>query len=421
MGLIRAAIGSFSGVMADQWKEFIYCDALPPNILVAKGMNRLNGRSVNYKGDPNVISNGSVIAVADGQCMIIVDQGAIVEFCAIPGEFVYDTSSEPSMFFGGLGAGLINSFKQVGRRIGFGGGTGKDQRVYYINTKEISGNKYGTPSPIPFRIYDGNIGLDIDISLRCNGEYSYKIVDPLLFYRNVCSNVSESYDRTQIESMLRTELLTALQPAFAAFSPKGIRPSALPGLTMEIADELNEILSSKWAELRGIKIVSFGMNSVTIPPEDEKLIKDLQRTAVMRDPGMAAATLTSSQADAMRTAAGNSGGVMAGFMGMNIAQMQGGMNANQLYGMHQQNIQQQAQNNANQSGWKCSCGTQNTGKFCMECGNPPVQGNVWTCSCGVKNTGKFCMECGKQPAGDWTCSCGAKNLGKFCMECGKPR
>ncbi len=438
MGLIKAFGGALGGTLADQWKEYFYCDSLADNVLVAKGQKRTSRRSSNTKGEDNIISAGSGIAVNEGQCMVIVCQGEVVEFCAEPGEFTYEKTAEPSLFTGNLGKSILGTFATIGRRFTYGGDTGKDQRVYYFNTKEIPGNKYGTASPVPFRVVDRNIGLDVDISIRCNGEFSYKIVDPLLFYKNVSGNVTDLYTRDRIDSMLKTELLTALQPAFAKISEQGIRYSALPGHTVEIADALNEVLSKKWGELRGIKVCSFGVNSVTASKEDEDMIKQYQKSAVMRDPGMAAAILTGAQAQAMQDAAKNQGqgGAFMAFAGMNMAQNQGGMNANQLYQMQAQQqaaaaeAAKQAQEKkpaAPAGSWTCKCGAVNTGKFCAECGSPKPD-DSWTCTkCGAQNKGKFCSECGaKRPAGakvyrcdkcGWTPEDPAPPP-KFCPECG---
>lgn len=423
MGLIKAMFGAAGGTLADQWKEYFYCESLDEDVLVAKGEKRISGRSSNRKGEDNIITNGSHIAVADGQCMMIVEDGKVLDICAEPGAYTYDMGSSPSVFGGILEEGLKGIAKEIWNRFEFGGGTGKDQRIYYVNIKEIPGNKYGTPNPVPFRVVDQNIGLDVDISIRCNGVYSYSIVNPMLFYANVCGNVETVYTRDRIDAMLKSELLTALQPAFAKISDMGIRYSALPGHTMEIADALNEVLSKKWTELRGIQVFSFGVNSVTASKEDEDMIKQLQKTAVMRNPNMAAANLANAQADAMRMAASNAGGAMTGFMGMGMAQQAGGANLQNLYAMGQQQAAQPAQAQSQKGNtWNCSCGAEgNTGKFCAECGKPkPAE--EWTCECGTVNTGKFCAECGKpKPAGEWTCGCGTVNTGKFCSECGKPR
>ncbi|MBQ3651835.1 MAG: SPFH domain-containing protein, partial [Clostridia bacterium] len=262
MGLIQAVGATLTTVLADQWREYFYCDSLPENVLMRRGVKRTNGKSSNTRGSDNIISNGSIIAVNDGQCMMIVDQGGIVEFTAQPGEFVWDKSTEPSIFYGSLGENLKKTWEVLKKRFTFGGDTAKDQRVYYFNIKEIVGNKYGTANPVGFRVYYPNINLDTEIGIRCFGEYSYKLTDPMLFYKNVAANVSGDYTRDRIDSQLKSEFLTALQPAFAKISDMGIRYSALPGHTMELADSMNTVLSPKWAELRGISIVSVGVSSV---------------------------------------------------------------------------------------------------------------------------------------------------------------
>ena len=439
MGLIRAAIGAAGGVLADQWKDYFYCEALPADVLVTKGEKRASGRSSNTKGSANIITNGSIIAVADGQCMIIVEQGKVVDICAESGEYTYDQSTEPSIFNGNLSATVPEVLKNIGKRFTFGGEPPKDQRIYYFNTKELIGNKYGTPSPVPFRVVDQNIGLDIDISIRCFGEYSSRVVNPILFYTNVSGNVETAYTREQIDGQLKSELMTALQPAFAKISAMGIRYSMLPGHTAEMAEALNEVLSQKWGELRGIEIVSFGVSSVKASDEDEAMIKELQRNATLRNPTMAAAHLVGAQANAMQSAAANEGsGPAMAFMGMNMAANAGGMNAQNLFEMGAQQQQQaavgqqvqpqQADAPAAAAGWTCACGhAGNTGKFCMECGTAQPQSDSWTCSCGAANTGKFCSECGKaRPSAParYKCSkCGwepedATKPPKFCPECG---
>ena len=447
MGLIKAGMGAIGGVLGDQWKEFIYCESMKPDVLVSKGQKRLSsrGRSSNTSAEDNIISNGSTIAVNDGQCMIIVESGKVVDICAEPGEYVYDMSTEPSLFAEGLNMDSIKRvFSQIGKRFTYGGDPGKDQRVYFFNTKEIIGNKYGTASPIPFRVVDQRVGLDMDIPIRCFGEYSYKITNPILFYNNVCSNVENEYLRSEIDSQLKSELLMGLNRAFGVMSEKGVRYSALPAHAEEIGDELNEVLSKKWRDLRGIEVVSFGVSSVKASEEDERYIRDQQ---ALGNPNARAAYMTGATGTAMQTAAANEAGAMMGFMGMGMAGAQGAnmMNAiNQQmayqpqggypggpqgylpqggYGPYQGYPQQPAPQAP--AGWTCPCGAVNQGKFCANCGQPKPElkpQNVWTCSCGHSgNTGKFCSECGQpQPAAPvgWTCSCGAVNQGKFCSNCG---
>ena len=425
MGLIKAGVGALGGTLADQWKEFFYCDSIDKNTLVVKGQKRTGSRSSNTKASDNIISNGSVIAVADGQCMIIVEQGKIVEVCAEPGEFRYDTSTEPSIFAGSLGDSIKKTFATIGKRFTFGGDTGKDQRVYYFNTKELIDNKFGTQNPIMFRVVDRNINLDIDVSLRCSGVYSYKITDPLLFYTNVCSNVTDSYDRSEIDTQLKTEFVSALAPAFGKLSDMQLRPNQIISHTTELEEAMNDVLTSKWSALRGLSIVSIALNPITLSDEDAELIKQAQRTAIMRDPTMAGATLVGAQADAMKAAAANQGGAMNGFIGMGMAMNAGGaMNAQNLFAMGQQNPQPQQPAAPAAGTWKCACGADVSGNFCPNCGakkpEPKPAGDSWTCKCGATAIGKFCPECGSpKPAADgWTCACGAVNKGKFCVECG---
>ncbi len=436
MGLIKAAKDALGSLMADQWREYFYCDSLSNDVLVVKGQKRVNaGRNSNTKGNDNIISNGSIIAVNEGQCMIIVDQGGIVEFCADAGEFLYDASTEPSLLYGNLGENLKESFNLLGRRISFGGNAAKDQRVYFFNIKEIMGNLFGSASPIPFRVIDKNIGLDVDVEVRCHGEYSFKLIDPLLFYKNVCGNVTDEYKVSQLAGKMKSELLTALQPALAKVSAMGVRYSEIPGHSAEVAQALSEELTELWSELRGIEIVNVSINGVKLSEEDAKMITDLQKTAVFRNAGMAAANLSAAQADAMKMAASNTAtGPMMAFAGMNMANTAGGMNVNQLYQMDAQNQQMMGTMNAGAAaqapvlGWTCSCGqADNRGRFCTNCGSQKPSAAGWTCSCGSVNQGKFCQNCGiKKPEGAplYKCDkCGWEpedpaNPPKFCPECG---
>jgi len=413
MGLIKAGMGALGGTLADQWKEFFYCDAMGKEVMVTKGKKRTSGRSSNKKGNDNIISNGSVIAVADGQCMIIVEQGKVVEVCAEPGEFRYDMSTEPSIFTGSLGTGIKETFRTVGKRFAFGGDPGKDQRVYYFNTKELVDNKFGTPNPIPFRVVDSRIGLDVDVSVRCSGVYSYKIADPLLFYANVCGNVEQDYTRDELDSQLKSEFISALQPAFGRLSDLELRPNQIVSHNTELEGAMNSALSAKWGELRGLKVVSIALGSVSLPDEDAEMIKQLQRTAVLQNPNMAGAALVGAQADAMRGAADNSAGAMTGFMGMGMgmAMNAGGVNAQNLFAMGQQTAGQQ----------QPTAGQQTAGWQQPTAGRQPASGGTWKCSCGAVATGRFCTECGAaKPAGNdgWTCTCGTVNKGRFCQNCG---
>ena len=424
MGLIKAFSGAVSSAFADQWKEYFYCEALPVDVLVEKGQKRVNGKkSSNTKGSDNIISDGSIVVVNDGQCMIIVDQGKVVEFAAEPGAYKVDCKAESSIFSGSFGQRVIGLFKTIGRRFTFGGDTGSDQRVYYFNTKEILDNKFGTPNPVPFRVVDNNVGIDIDVAVRCNGAFSYKVTNPILFYQNVCGNITQAYTRSQIDGQLKTEFISALQPAFGRLSELQLRPNQIMTHLTDLENALNEVLDEKWGSLRGVEVISVALGSVTLPKEDEDLIKELQRKNVYaRNQAMAGATLVEAQAEAMKAAAGNANGAAMGFYGLNMAAGAGAnMNAQQYF----DNANQQKQQQQAADGWVCpKCGAHATGKFCPECGTPkPAAQGAWTCpKCGAQATGKFCPECGTpKPAaeGSWKCpKCGAEVQGKFCPECG---
>ncbi len=395
MGLIKAGLGALNGVLADQWKEFFICESIPNDILAVKGQKRTGSRSSNTKGSDNIISNGSGIVVADGQCMMIVEQGKIVEFCAESGEFTYDTSTEPSIFTGKFSESLKQTFKTIGKRFTFGADTGKDQRVYYFNTKEILDNKFGTQNPIPFRVVDRNIGLDIDVAVRCSGVYSYKITNPMLFYTNVCGNIDSEYASEQISSQLKTEFVSALQPAFSQISSLQVRPYELPSHAGEISDAMNKILTEKWAELRGISVVSVALNPITLSEEDAEIIKQSQRNAMLRDPRMAGATLAGAQADAMKAAASNSSGAMGGFVGMGLAKNAGNIDAGALFSMDN------SSSSDSKDSWVCKCGNKNTGNFCPNCGAKKNETGFYCEKCGHKfdkssEKPNFCPECGNK-------------------------
>ena len=429
MGLIKAAIGAAGGTLADQWEEFYTCDSLDADILVARGVKVSTGRSSNKKGNDNVISNGSGIAVADGQCMMIVQQGEVTELCAEPGQYTFDNSLEPSIFAGSLGKGVADMFKSMTDRFKHGGDAALDQRIYYFNIKEIMDNKFGTANPLLFRIVDKNINFDRDVSVRCNGIYSYNITNPMIFYKEVCGNVDSYFDRSEIDMQLKSEFIAALQPAFGKLSALGLRPSDIPAHAGDLEDAMNEVLTKKWSEKRGITVKSVAMNPITLKDEDLEMLQKFQDRAVLKDRNMAAATLAEAQAAAMEKAAENPNGAMMGFMGMSMAGVAGGLDANELYKAGNAEVKEVKREENVLPEWTCSCGTLNTGKFCTECGSPKPASNGWVCSCGAVNKGKFCSECGKpKPAGAllYRCDkCGWEpedpaHPPKFCPECGDP-
>lgn len=450
MGLIKAISGSVGSTLGDQWKEYIYCESLDNDVLVAKGMNRNSGRSSNSSGSSNVITNGSTVIVNDGQCMIIVDQGKVVEICAEPGEFTYDQSSEPSIFGGDLRNDLKAVFNTLGKRFTYGGEAPKDQRVYYFNTKKIIGNKYGTPQEIPFEVNDPRLGICRPVNLRCFGQYVYRITNPILFYTNICGNVADVYERSELNEQLKTELLDSLQGAFGILAEQGVRYGTLTSKNKEITAALQQELT-KWHDDYGIELVNCAISSVKANEEDEKALKRMYDSYTIGGGNMGMGYALRGETDAKEIAAANPAGAGAAMMGVGMmgGMMGGGasaaymnMQAQQQMLAHQQMMNQQqfgapqggmaaAPQQAPQqaapqdAGWACSCGQGgNKGKFCANCGSPKPEPKPagWTCSCGKEgNKGKFCAECGApKPVEDpgWTCSCGAVNKGKFCPNCG---
>ena len=360
MGLIKAVVGSVATTLSETWKDYFVCDALDNETLLVRGVKRGNG------GSGEIISNGSGIVVNEGQCALVVDEGKIVEVAAEPGNYTFDTSKSPSIFDGGF-KGIKDTFSSMISMFTYGGEVNRNQRVYYVNTKEIMGNLFGTAQPIPFRIIDKNLNLDVEMPIRCNGEYSYKITNPLVFFTNISGNEKTRFTKDDLASQMKAEMLSALQPAFASIAAQGIRYYEVAGHIDELTKALNEALNVKWTENRGISFKNIAINSVSMDEENEKKLRDLQLSAVNKDVNMAAATMTQATADAMRDAANNANGAMAGFMGINMAQGVGGVNANGLFEQAAKN--QNAQGQAN---------------FCSKCGQP------------VKPEDNFCPSCGNK-------------------------
>ncbi len=441
MGLIQAALVGASQTLADTWQEFFVCESIPTDVLVVKGKKQLGKHSSNTKGNENVISDGSGIVVHEGQAMIMVDQGVVTEIATEPGIYKYETGTSPSIFSSSFGDGLKETFKEMWDRIKHGGTAAKDQRIYYFNMKELLDNKFGTQNPVPFRMTYQDLGRSFTVGVRCNGIYSYKIADPVLFYVNVCGNITDRYMRSELDNQLKSEFLDSLQPAFAAISATGIRYDELPGRQREVKTAIETEVAPIWSEKRGLKLWTVNINSATISEEDTKRIQEFEDRAWNRDPGNAAATLVEAQAQAMQNAANNPNGAAMGLFGMGMTQQMGGMNAQGLFNMAQQNQMNQAQTAPQPptgggapagNTWTCECGETNTGKFCAGCGKAkPVvlTPDGWTCDCGSVNKGRFCSNCGKKkPEGAplYKCDkCGwepedPKNPPKFCPECGDP-
>ena len=384
MGLIKALLGSTVGTLEENWKDYFVCDSLSDNVLMVKGVKRGKG------GSGEVITNGSGIVVNEGQCALIVDEGRVLEVAAEPGNYTFDTTASPSVFDGGF-EGIKNTFKDLIGRFTYGGEVNKTQRVYYVNTKEIFGNLFGTATPVPFRIIDRNLGLDVDMPIRCNGEYSFRIVNPLVFYKNVVGNKADYYTKDELSSIMKAEMLSSLQPAFAAIAQQGVRYSEVPAHVDVLAKAMQDALQEKWTNARGIAFASIAVNSVSMDEENEKKLRDAQFSAINRNPDMANATIIQATADAMRDAANNENGAMNGIFGVNMMNNTG---ASTLGAFRNASPSQTAQNNADT--WTCpKCGATCTGNFCTVCGEAkPSKSYCPTYGKEVAPGSNFCPHCG---------------------------
>ena len=421
MGLIRALAAGASTVMADQWREYFTCDALSGNVLVAKGQFKTKKRGLfgaRNKATEDIISNGSVISVNEGQVALIVSDGKIVDFCAEAGYYKWDNSTEPSMLAGDFFRGLVDTFKRIGYRFTFGGDAGSQQRVYYVNVKEILDNKFGTQTPMA---YDDPY-YKTALYIRYFGQYTFRIVDPLLFFTSIAGNVSDTYTCEDLKATATDEFMTALDTALAQLAAEGIKFSQLPTKQREIARYMSDTLDSEWRARRGIEIVAVALTKVTPDEESRKRIEEFDTNVMHAAPDAMAGGMAYAQMRAMRDAANNAGGAMTGFMGVGMAAGAMGMGGQATLLDHAERMQAKTEAAPEEKGKKCpKCGTAVSGKFCPECGEKMPEESGWTCECGASCTGKFCPECGKKRPEGYVCSCGytAEAPFKFCPECGR--
>lgn len=418
MGLIKAAAGAIGGSLADSWLEFIEADNMGETTAMVRGAQVTDKRSSNKRGTANYVSNGSKIVVGQNQMMLLVDGGRIADYCADPGYYEVLFSSAPSMFNGELKDSLKDTFN----RFKFGGQPSSKQEVYFINLQEIKNIKFGTRNPLNY--FDSF--YNAELFLRCHGTYSIKITDPIKFFQEACPRNASRVDLNEIGEQYLMEFTQALQTSIAKMSVDGKRISHLNAEADDLSKYLSTALDDKWKELRGMEICSVAIASISYDEESKKLINMRNQGAMLSDPGVREGYVQGSVARGLEAAGSNKAGAGQAFMAMGMGMQGGGSFMQSASATNAQQMQARAaaqQNVAAAGGWTCSCGQQNTGKFCQGCGAPkPAPASSWTCSCGQQNTGNFCQGCGsKKPSADWTCSCGETNTGKFCQGCGKPR
>lgn len=414
MGLISAAVSSVSGVLSDSWKEVIEPDDMSDSTLLVKGVAVRKGS--NKKGTDNYVSNGSVIHVYPNTLMLLMDGGKIVDYSAQEGYYEVNNSSAPSIFNGEL----KDSVKETWKRFQFGGVPSQKQYVYYINTAEIKGIKFGTRNPVN---YFDNF-YNAELFLRAHGSYSIKITDPIKFFTEFAPKGTDRIEIKDLSEQLFNEFMDALQSAINQMSVDGVRISAITSKSRELSKYMADVLDADWNDLRGIEVCSVGLASISYDDESKALINMRNKGAMMSDPTIREGFVQSSVAQGMQAAGSNTSGAANAFMGMGMGMNAAGgfMSAASQTNAAQMAQQQAAQQNQAANGWKCSCGTVNTGNFCSGCGSKKPENTSWTCSCGTTNTGRFCSNCGSpKPAGEWVCSCGTKNTGNFCSGCGAKR
>lgn len=389
MGLVKILFDSIKQTFSEQWIDYFKCDSIPADVLVARGRRFAYGG--NAGTDENVISDGSRVDVADGQFMIIVENGKVVDYCAEPGQYLYKTGTKPSLF-NGIFTNLGSVAKESGRKFTAGGQRLSDQRVYYVNLKEVMGNKWGVGN-VAFRDSE----FDFSMKISAYGEYTYKITNPLAFYKSVSGNLKGDFYKSAVEPMLKAELQTALQTALGRVALKGIPYDKLPLYTTEVCDALNAELRQKWSERRGISLYSIAIASVAPDDESAQKIAEFQESRVYgRNAGMMGAKLGLAKAEAMQNAASNSGGAMLGFMGMGMANGAAGNSVENMYAMGSAKAPQNSGGS-----WTCTCGRTSDGNFCPDCGKRRPSG--WACpDCGYTSGGarpNFCPNCGKNLKG----------------------
>ena len=400
MGIIRAAIQTVTGSLSDQWQEIVEPEGMGEQTVFTKGVVKKSGG----KGTKDVISNGSVIHVYDNQFMILVDGGKIVDYTAEPGYFIVDNSSSPSLFNGEWGESLKEAFN----RFKFGGATPMSQQVFYINTQEIKGIKFGTRNPIN---YFDNF-YNAELFLRAHGTYSIRITNPLLFYAEAIPRNAVRVQIDDINSQYLAEFLEALQTSINQMSADGVRISYVASKSTELSRYMASTLDESWKNLRGMEIVSVALASISYDEESQKLINMRNQGAMMSDPTIREGYMQSAIARGLEAAGSNANGAAAGYMGMGFGMQAAGSMMGNASAV---NLQQMQMNQA--------AAAQAAPAQPQTPAPQPKAAQSWTCGCGAVNTGKFCQECGsaRPQIGPWTCSCGTVNTGKFCAECGKPR
>lgn len=469
LGIGSTALGSGGSaftntVYSTMFKEYLVSGDMSNGILMKRAEKIVPTGSQNRKSDDNLISSGSAIDVQPNQCMIIVENGKIVEYCAVPGRYSYDASTQPTLIGGNQS--WMDNLKAVGKEVltqwQAGGQRFSTQRVYFINMCELldAPIKWGL-GDIAFHhttvMKNGAPPIELDITLKGNGQVTMRVADPIKFFNNIGAQmiggdndglitITDDVAGTRddgIISNLKSGVRDKIAEALSILGFENAIPyTAIRAYSSKVSGYINNLLSNEWAGLRGFEVCSFTINGAFMPTEEDKQkIQDMQTSFTM------GANLNAANYDVQKTMArgfeqaGANGGV-SGLVGMGMSMGQFG-NIGQMQNVQpypQQSYGQQSYGNPapipvatpinNEGAWKCECGAENTGNFCFNCGGKkPVStvDDTWTCSCGKENTGNFCSNCGnrKPVSNRLVCDkCGWNSEGasdmRFCPNCGDP-
>ena len=366
MGLIKALTSSVGSAFGDQFKEYVVCPNTEKNVVMVRGVVR-HGDG-NRNPSEGVISNGSKIVVPSSYAMMIVDNGKVVEFCAEPGEYTYDNSSEPSIFTGGLGQGIVNTFKTIGQRFTYGGQPARDQRVYYVNLLTVTGNKFGSPQPK--KITDEKYGM---LEVTFFGEYAFQVKDPIILVQNVIGANSKdtvTYEEV-VGGQLKSKFVEQITQALTIVMRKHKVSFGDIGMYGgDISNEMNECLSSSWKDKYGILITDVAMGDINITESSMQRINKIDDATIFSDAKMQSGLMANASAEALKNASSNENGAMMGFAGMNMASQAGAGLLN--------SVNQNVNTNSNNTvavvegvalNFCPNCGTKTNGSnFCSNCG-----------------------------------------------------
>lgn len=381
MGLIKALSGATASAFGDQFKEFVTCPSVSKNVLIQRGI--INHGDGNKNPSEEIISNGSTIVVPQGMAMMIIENGEIKEFTADAGTFYFDTSSEPSIFTGGLGKGIIDTFKTIGKRFTYGGQTAKDQRVYYVNLLTITGNKFGSPQPR--KITDEKYGM---LEVTFFGEYAFRVVDPIMLVNSVIGAhpADTVYYEDVIGTQLQSKFVEKLTQAITVVMRKHKVSFGDIGLyNGDISEEMNVCLDDSWKKNYGLEVVDVALGDINLTEESMSKINKIDEATIFSNKNLQSGLMATASADALRNASSNDNGAMMGFMGMNMAS--GAIN----------NMMGAVNTGTDVNGYKPET-------------NQPEMGTIFNDEVKVEDVPepKKCSNCGEVAIGKYCSNCGTK-------------